>query len=85
MYHCKLVVVDEAWASVGSTNIDDRALRLNDEVNLNAYDPAFARAQIAVFEADLKRARPYTLAQWRARSSWEQLSDWLASLLRSQI
>jgi cardiolipin synthase len=85
MYHCKLVVVDEGWASVGSTNIDDRALRLNDEVNLNAYDPAFARAQIAVFEADLKRARPYTLAQWQARSSWEQLSDWLASLLRSQI
>ena len=85
MYHCKLVVVDEAWASVGSTNIDDRALRLNDEVNLNAYDPAFAREQIAVFENDLKRARPYTLAQWQARSLWETFSDWLASLLRSQI
>lgn len=85
MYHCKLVVVDEAWASVGSTNIDDRALRLNDEVNLNAYDPAFAREQIAVFETDLKRARPYTLAQWQARSLWETFSDWLASLLRSQI
>jgi cardiolipin synthase len=85
MYHCKLVVVDEAWASVGSTNIDDRALRLNDEVNLNAFDPAFAREQIAVFENDLKRARPYTLAQWQARSLWEKLSDWLASLLRSQI
>jgi cardiolipin synthase len=85
MYHCKLVVVDGAWASVGSTNIDDRALRLNDEVNLNAYDQSFAREQIAVFERDLKRARPYTLAQWQARSLWEKLSDWLASLLRSQI
>lgn len=85
MYHCKLVVVDQAWASVGSTNIDDRALRLNDEVNLNAYDPAFAREQIAVFEKDLKRARPYTVAQWQGRSLWEKFSDWLASLLRSQI
>jgi cardiolipin synthase len=85
MYHCKLVVVDEAWASVGSTNIDDRALRLNDEVNLNVYSLGFARDQIAIFNADLQRARRYTLEQWRSRSMAQKLTDWFASLFRSQI
>ncbi|PZN96212.1 MAG: cardiolipin synthase B [Hyphomicrobiales bacterium] len=85
MYHCKLVVVDEVWASVGSTNIDDRALRLNDEANLNSYEPRFAREQVAIFDADLKRSKPYTLARWRDRPMGEKLSDWLANLMRSQI
>lgn len=85
MYHAKLVIVDEIWTSVGSTNIDDRALRLNDETNLNAYHAGFAREQIAIFNADLKRARAYTLADWQARPASERLSGWLASLLQSQI
>ena len=85
MYHCKLVVIDEVWASVGSTNIDDRALRLNDEANLNSYEPRFAREQIAIFDADLKRSTPFTLDRWRDRSASERFSGWIASLLRSQI
>jgi cardiolipin synthase len=85
MYHSKIVIVDEVWTSVGSTNIDERALRLNDEANVNFYDQRFAREQIALFDADLKRARPYTLARWQQRSAQEKVSDWLASLLRSQI
>ncbi len=85
MYHCKLVVVDEAWTSVGSTNIDERALRLNDEANINFYQPQFAREQIKIFEADLKRSPRYTIDKWRQRSTGERLSDWMAGLLRSQI
>lgn len=85
MYHCKLVILDEVWTSVGSTNIDERALRLNDEANINFYDQRFARDQIEIFKSDLMRSTPYTIAQWRQRSAGERLSDWLASLLRSQI
>ncbi|KPF67365.1 cardiolipin synthase [Bosea sp. AAP35] len=85
MYHAKLVIIDELWTSIGSTNIDDRALRLNDETNLNAYHASFAREQVAIFEADLKRATPYTLAMWNERFIKERVSGWLASLFRSQI
>jgi cardiolipin synthase len=85
MYHCKLVILDDVWTSVGSTNIDERALRLNDEANINFYDRRFASSQIELFEADLKQSKPYTLEQWRDRSLSQKASDWLASLLRSQI
>ena len=43
MYHCKVMIVDDCWTSVGSTNFDNRSFRLNDEANLNVYDADFAR------------------------------------------
>ncbi|MEO8164097.1 MAG: phospholipase D-like domain-containing protein, partial [Betaproteobacteria bacterium] len=35
MYHCKVLVIDDLWTSVGSTNFDSRSFRLNAEANLN--------------------------------------------------
>ena len=84
-FHCKLVIVDDVWTSIGSTNIDNRALRLNDEANINLFDQRFANTQIDVFENDLAASRPYTFADWRNRSAREKFLDWLASLARSQL
>lgn len=84
-FHCKLVVVDDVWTSVGSTNIDDRALRLNDEANINLFDQRFASTQIALFEKDAATSKPYTFSEWQNRSANEKFSDWLSSLARSQI
>ena len=50
MFHCKVMVVDGAVDSVGSTNFDNRSFRLNDEANLNVHDAAFARAQERHFQ-----------------------------------
>jgi cardiolipin synthase len=84
-FHGKMVIVDDVWTSVGSTNIDDRALRLNDEANINLFDRPFADAQIALFEKDAALSKPYTLSEWTNRSANQKFSDWLASLSRSQI
>ncbi|WP_342777671.1 cardiolipin synthase [Swingsia samuiensis] len=40
--HSKLMVVDDEWSFVGSTNLDVRSLRLNFEVNLEMYDIGLA-------------------------------------------
>jgi cardiolipin synthase len=85
MYHPKLVVVDEAWASVGSANFDERSFRLNDEANLNVFDAGFAREQIAMFEADQARSREVTLEEWRSRPTARRLGDWFWGLFRSQL
>ncbi len=66
--------MDDIWVSVGSTNFDDRSFRLNDEANLNALDPGFAREQARVFDED--RAA--------ARSVWERFQERWARLVRSQ-
>jgi cardiolipin synthase len=85
MYHCKVMIVDDIWTSVGSTNFDNRSFRLNDEANLNVYDVDFAREQVAFFEQDKTRSRRVTLEEWVARPLSEKLKERLAALLRSQL
>ena len=85
MYHCKVMIVDGLLVSVGSTNFDDRSFQLNDEANLNIYDADFARAQVAIFERDLKSAKRITYEQWLNRpwkdKAWEKAASWLGPLL----
>ena len=85
MYHCKVMIVDEAWASVGSTNFDDRSFRLNAEANLNLLDPALIETLIAAFEADKARARKVSAAEHKRRSFVKKIVDEAAGLLRRQL
>jgi cardiolipin synthase len=85
MFHCKVMIVDDVWVSVGSTNFDSRSFRLNDEANLNIYDHAFAQRQIDVFEDDLKKSRQITYEAWQRRPWSEKLLEHTMALLRSQL
>ena len=85
MFHCKVLVVDGIWSSVGSTNFDNRSFRLNDEANLNVYSRAFAERQIALFNNDLKRSRRITFEEWERRPWTEKLQERIESLLDSQL
>jgi cardiolipin synthase len=85
MYHCKVMIVDDLWTSVGSTNFDSRSFSVNDEANLNVYDTRFARAQIGTFEQDLRRSRRVTLSEWNERPAMDKLLDALAGTLSSQL
>jgi cardiolipin synthase len=85
MFHCKVLVVDGIWSSVGSTNFDNRSFSLNDEANLNVYSRAFAERQIALFNNDLKRSRRVTFEEWEQRPWTEKLQERVESLLDSQL
>jgi cardiolipin synthase len=85
MFHCKIMVIDELWTSVGSTNFDNRSFAVNDEANLNIYDRDFARQQIRIFEDDLKRSRRITREEWRNRPWMERLWEHTMGLAGSQL
>lgn len=85
MYHCKVMIVDDCWTSIGSANFDNRSFRLNDEANLNVYDADFAREQVGAFEHDQERSRRITLEEWTNHPWTEKLKDRAAGLLRSQL
>ncbi|GFE86562.1 phospholipase D-like domain-containing protein [Steroidobacter agaridevorans] len=85
MFHCKTLIVDGLLVSVGSTNIDTRSFRLNDEANLNVYDADFAQALTEVFEQDLKRTRQITLQAWLHRPLTEKIIENAAAALSSQL
>ncbi len=85
MYHCKVMIVDDTWVSVGSTNFDSRSFRLNDEANLNIYNRDFALEQIEIFESDLKKSTQITYADWKNRPWQEKVYEHTMALMRSQF
>jgi len=85
LYHCKVMIVDGLWVTVGSTNFDPRSFNLNDEANLSYFDADFSRRQIEIFQQDLLHSRQMTLEQWKHRPLSERFWDRAASLLGSQL
>jgi cardiolipin synthase len=83
--HAKVMVVDGVWSSVGSTNFDNRAFRLNDEANLNVFDRDFAAQMIRTVTNDKRKSLEITLAEWEARPWTEKALDRFWSLFRQQM
>jgi cardiolipin synthase len=84
MMHTKVMVVDGLWSVVGSTNFDSRSFGLNDEVNLAARDEALAARLEYDFQCDLADSQRITYAEWRRRSPFERIHEWLGWLVERQ-
>lgn len=83
--HQKIVVVDDLWSHVGSTNFDHRSLQINREVAVGIVDRAIAAELTAAFEKDRQASKKMTLEAWEGRSRWKRLGDRLAYLLHEQL
>jgi cardiolipin synthase len=84
MMHAKTVVVDDAWSVIGSANMDERSMELNEENIVGIADPAFARAVADGLERDFARSREVTLEEWRRRPVWQRGLERLAKVLIEQ-
>ncbi len=79
--HSKVMIVDDLWTLVGSTNWDPRSLRLNFEFNVECYDAELAGAVNRILDRKAASARPLTADQLAARSPPVKLRDGAARLL----
>ena len=73
MIHAKLLVVDDLWTVLGTTNIDNRSFEHNDEDNVAMRDAAVAARLLADYERDLAASEEITLERWRRRPLWEKV------------
>jgi cardiolipin synthase A/B len=85
MFHAKTMIVDGVFATIGSTNFDNRSFRLNHEINLTVYDPEVGRRLEEMFVEDLARSGSYTYAQWRSRPVRQRLTEWLILPFRGEL
>jgi cardiolipin synthase len=85
MIHCKVMVIDGEWTSVGSANFDDRSFRLNDEANLNIFSEALAAEQVAHIEEDIRHCKRVSPRRWARRAISRRIYENLALLMRSQL
>jgi cardiolipin synthase A/B len=84
MIHAKTMMIDDLWSVVGSTNFDNRSFGLNDEINLAARDKELAARLKEDFATDLAASREVSYEEWRRRSIFERMHEWLGSVLERQ-
>jgi cardiolipin synthase len=84
MIHAKTMMIDDLWGVVGSTNFDNRSFGLNDEINLAARDSELAARLNEDFATDLAASQEVTYEQWKRRSIFERMHEWLGLLLERQ-
>jgi cardiolipin synthase len=75
MIHAKTMVIDGVWSTVGSLNLDNRSLRLNDESALLVLDPGVGAVLDSLFLADLEQALEVTRERHRARPWWQRIVE----------
>lgn len=78
--HSKLMIVDGHWVHFGSANWDTRSLRLNFELNIEAYGRTFASRMETIVARKIASAREVTLAEMDGRPILIKLRDSVARL-----
>lgn len=84
MMHDKLVVVDGRWAIVGSANMDERSMEINEENVVGISDPQLASSIETALAADFERCEEIRLDRWRRRSRFQRMLERLALVLIEQ-
>jgi len=84
MTHVKALMVDGAWALIGTTNVDNRSFEHNDEVNVAFRETEVAGRFGRDFESDLAASDEITLEQWGKRPALEKLVEPVCWILERQ-
>jgi cardiolipin synthase len=84
MMHAKTVAIDGIWSIVGSANLDERSMELNEENVLGIADRSLARSIEEGLTADYERSREIILEEWRKRSIVKRALERLATGLIEQ-
>jgi cardiolipin synthase A/B len=83
--HQKIMIVDDLWSLVGSTNFDDRSLDINDEASVGLIDPGVAADLEAAFARDLRDCKQLDVASWNDRPLWHKAVDRLSYMINEQL
>ena len=77
--HAKVGVVDERWATVGSSNLDPFSLVLAREANVVVFEEAFARELRRSLDTEIReRSQAVRRMLWRRRRWPARLVGWLS-------
>ena len=85
LMHAKTMVVDGVWATIGSTNFDNRSFALNEELNLTMYNRPLAQRLEELFHEDLKYSNRITYEAWKARGWKERFFELFAFPIRELL
>ena len=76
MLHAKILLVDDDFSVVGSTNFDNRSFGINDELSVCIRDASLAERLTQDFAHDLAQAERVTREKWQHRPIWDRGFEW---------
>lgn len=79
--HAKTTVIDGAWSTVGSANLDWRSAIWNNEIDAIILGPEFAAKLETLFAADRARSHTIDRAAWHRRGPLQRFQELRATLL----
>lgn len=82
LLHAKTAVIDDAWATIGSFNLDSLSFRYNYEANIVSTNVNFAQEVKFYFLDDVNQTREIILKEWKARSMKQKLKEILTLPIR---
>jgi cardiolipin synthase A/B len=85
LLHSKTMVIDGVWATIGSTNLDNRSFAVNDELNVIVYNRQVAQRLESAFGDDLAHSRRVTFQAWKKRGLTARLLETLALPIRDLL
>jgi cardiolipin synthase A/B len=85
MLHAKVVTVDGVVSFVGSPNLNQRSMNLDEEVALLIFDPALAARLDADFDDDLRQSTRITEEDWSKRGLAQRALERATSIVEDMF
>lgn len=83
--HAKTIVADSYYCSVGSSNLDERSMKLNFETNAMIYSKELGKKLSDVFMNDLKQCEEYTVEKYKNKNIRDSLKVSVCRLASSLL
>ena len=80
-HHTKIMMVDDLYCTIGSSNMDARSLRCDYEVNAVIFSKNVTAELTQLFNDQLKTSTRMEKGYWKTRSIGKQFQGWLGNLL----
>lgn len=82
-HHSKIMMIDNLYCFVGSSNLNSRSLAYDFECNVMILDAETTQELNNIFEKDKNDScEPLTDDYWSKRKKWEKFQGWLFHFLR---
>ncbi len=79
--HAKVVIIDDEFATTGSTNFDFRSFEHNFEFNALVYSKEFNRKMKDVFDADMQQCTRLSMGKWKQRPLMQKALESVVRLI----
>jgi cardiolipin synthase len=80
LLHAKTAVIDGAWSTVGSSNLDYRSFLYANEANAIIIGTDFGAQMESLFLADLNESHEILLEEWKKRPVWKRIIEGIGLL-----